>query len=151
MVPAHLRRLDSLPRLANGKVDRRALAQLPAEAQQGEPHDEPQDPLQRLLAQRMAQLLGREKVGLHTDFFAAGGHSLLIIKLVAGIRKLLNCEIAPALVFEHPTVAGLAEALQASEVNKGQLQKIAQARLQLERMSPEEKARLLAKANNATA
>lgn len=151
MVPAQLRRLDSLPRLANGKLDRRALAQLPAQAGQGEALDEPQDALQRLLAQRMAQLLGREKVGIHTDFFAAGGHSLLIIKLVAGIRKLLNCEIAPALVFEHPTVAGLAEALQAGEANKGQLQKIAQARLQLERMSPEEKARLLAKANNATA
>jgi len=41
--------------------------------------------------------------------------------------------------------------LQAAEVNKGQLQKIAQARLQLERMSPEEKARLLAKAHNAKA
>ncbi|BBH45219.1 amino acid adenylation domain-containing protein [Pseudomonas sp. KU43P] len=151
MVPAHLRRLQSLPRLANGKVDRRALAQLPAQAEQREPHDEPQDALQRLLAQRMAQLLGRDKVGIHTDFFAAGGHSLLIIKLVAGIRKLLNCEIAPALVFEHPTVAGLAEALQAGEANRGQLQRIAQARLQLESMSPEEKARLLAKANNATA
>ena len=151
MVPAQLRQLSSLPRLANGKVDRRALAQLSAQAGQGDEQDAPQDALQQLLTQRMAQLLGRARIGIHTDFFAAGGHSLLIIKLVAGIRKLLNCEMAPALVFEHPTVAGLAAALQAAEVNKGQLQKIAQARLQLERMSPEEKARLLAKANNATA
>ncbi|MNI92883.1 hypothetical protein D3C73_1507360 [compost metagenome] len=59
--------------------------------------------------------------------------------------------MAPALVFEHPTVAGLAEALQANEANRGQLLKIAQARLQLERMSPEEKEQMLAKAKNLTA
>lgn len=147
MVPAYLRRLQSLPRLANGKLDRRALAQLPEQAGQ---EDEPQDALQTLLAQRMAQLLGRERIGIHTDFFAAGGHSLLIIKLVAGIRKLLNCEVTPALVFEHPTVAGLAKRLQAGEAIKGQLLKIAQARLQLEQMSPEEKAEMLARVKNAT-
>lgn len=147
MVPAYLRRLQSLPRLANGKLDRRALAQLPEQAGQ---EDEPQDALQTLLTQRMAQLLGRERIGIHTDFFAAGGHSLLIIKLVAGIRKLLNCEVTPALVFEHPTVAGLAKRLQAGEAIKGQLLKIAQARLQLEQMSPEEKAEMLARVKNAT-
>ena len=149
MVPTQLRCLPRLPRLANGKLDRRALLQLPQ--QQGGQQDAPQDALQTLLAQRMAQLLGRDSIGIHTDFFAAGGHSLLIIKLVAGIRKLLNCEVAPALVFEHPTVAGLAEALQANEANRGQLLKTAQARLQLERMSPEEKEQMLAKAKNLTA
>ncbi|MFJ4348052.1 AMP-binding protein [Pseudomonas sp. NPDC089401] len=150
MVPAQVRRLPSLPLLANGKLDRRALAQLPTHSEQASAGDEPQDALQTLLAQRMAKLLGHERIGIHTDFFAAGGHSLLIIKLVAGLRKLLNCEVAPAVVFEHPTVAGLAEALQAAEASKGQLLKIAQARLQLERMSPEEKAQMLARANNAT-
>lgn len=150
MLPTQWRRMPGLPLLANGKLDRRALARLPAEAEQGNAGDEPQDALQTLLAQRMAQLLGHERIGINTDFFAAGGHSLLIIKLVAGLRKLLNCEVAPALVFEHPTVAGLAEALQACEASKGQLLKIAQARLQLERMSPQEKAQMLARANNVT-
>jgi acyl carrier protein len=99
----------------------------------------------------MAQLLGIERLGIDRDFFAAGGHSLLVIKLVAGIRKLLQCDIHPGLVFDHPTVASLATALRAQESSPGQLEKIAQARLRMEAMSPEEKARLTERARQLQA
>ena len=76
---------------------------------------------------------------------------MLVIKLVAGIRKLLQCEIQPGLVFDHPTVAGLAQALRTSESQPGQLEKIAQARLRLDSMSPEEKALLARQLQEAKA
>lgn len=69
-----------------------------------------------------------------------------MIKLVAGIRKLLQCEIQPGVVFDHPTVAGLVVALRSGESSPGQLERIAQARLRLDNMSPEEKALLTEKA-----
>jgi hypothetical protein len=90
-------------------------------------------------------------LGIDRDFFAAGGHSLLVIKLVAGIRKLLQCDIHPGLVFDHPTVASLATALRSQESSPGQLEKIAQARLRMEAMSPEEKARLTEQARQLQA
>ena len=145
MLPQHLQFIDSFPRLANGKIDRRALQQLAAIPANDEGLA-PRDALEQLLATRMAQLLGVERLGIDRDFFAAGGHSLLVIKLVAGIRKLLQCEIQPGVVFDHPTVAGLAAALRAQESSPGQLEKIAQARVRLDNMSPEEKALLTEKA-----
>ena len=150
MVPQHLQLIERFPRLANGKIDRKALQQLAATAADDE-GVAPRDALEQLLAVRMAQLLGLERLSIERDFFAAGGHSLLVIKLVAGIRKLLQCEIHPGLVFDHPTVASLALALRAVESSPGQLEKMAQVRLRMEAMSPEEKARLTEQARQLQA
>ncbi|MNO88995.1 hypothetical protein D3C76_804650 [compost metagenome] len=69
-----------------------------------------------------------------------------MIKLVAGVRKLLQCEIHPGVVFDHPTVAGLAQVLRSQEGEPGRLEKLASTRLRLESMTPEQKAALLAQA-----
>ncbi|OOV89216.1 non-ribosomal peptide synthetase [Pseudomonas sp. MF4836] len=145
MVPRHIQLVESMPRLGNGKVDRQALQQRDLSLVQAE-YVAPRDALEQLLAARMAQLLGLERLSIEQDFFAAGGHSLLVIKLVAGIRKLLQCETHPGVVFDNPTVAALAQALRLQEAAPGQLEKQAQARLRLDAMSPEEKALLLEKA-----
>ncbi|MCX2891833.1 amino acid adenylation domain-containing protein [Pseudomonas sp. DCB_BI] len=143
MLPRTLQALPRLPRLGNGKLDRQALRQVGSEPAAG--LQAPRDALETVIAQRMAQLLGLEQVGIEQDFFALGGHSLLVIKLAAGIRKSLQCDINPGVIFDHPTVATLAQALREREANPGQLLKLAQARLRLDSMSPEEKARLLEK------
>lgn len=150
MVPQQLQLIERFPRLANGKIDRKALQQW-AGAAMADEDAAPRDALEQLLAARMAQLLGLERLGIDRDFFAAGGHSLLVIKLVAGIRKLLQCDIHPGLVFDHPTVASLALALRAVEGSPGQLEKIAQVRLRMEAMSPEEKALLTEQARQLQA
>ncbi|MGN7873609.1 amino acid adenylation domain-containing protein [Roseateles sp. 22389] len=73
----------------------------------------PRDALESVLSQGMGLLLGRGPIGIDEDFFGLGGHSLLVIRLVARLRKLLGIEIEPGLVFDHPTVAELAAALRA--------------------------------------
>ncbi|KFE52183.1 non-ribosomal peptide synthetase [Pseudomonas syringae] len=145
MLPGRIQPLERMPRLANGKVDRQALQALqPTQSTQA--YVAPRDALEQLIASRMAQLLGQERLSIDQDFFAAGGHSLLVIKLVAGVRKLLQCEIQPGLVFDNPTPAALSLALRSLEITPGQLEKTARARLQLDAMSPEEKAQMLEKA-----
>ncbi|MDQ7957761.1 MAG: amino acid adenylation domain-containing protein [Pseudomonadota bacterium] len=118
LLPAHMQPaayvwLREIPRLPNGKIDRLALAvsidgaaKAPATASRP-----PRDALEAALAGAMAQLLGREAVGIDDDFFALGGHSLLVIKLVARIRRQLDLQVAPGLVFDHPSVGALAAAL----------------------------------------
>ncbi|MFS0825826.1 non-ribosomal peptide synthetase family protein [Pseudomonas phoenicis] len=145
MVPRSVQVLARMPRLGNGKIDRQALSALDLAAAQ-QAYVAPRDALEQVLATRMAQLLGSERLSVEQDFFAAGGHSLLVIKLVAGIRKLLQCEVHPGVVFDNPSPAALAQALRLQEVAPGQLEKLAQARVRLDAMSPEEKARLLEKA-----
>lgn len=50
-------------------------------------------------------------IGDDADFFELGGDSLLVIKLVARIRRTLNRELSPGDVFDHPTVGSLARFL----------------------------------------
>ena len=145
MVPRQILSLERMPRLPNGKVDRKALLHTQPVVSQ-HIYVAPRDALEQLLSTRMAQLVGLERLSIDQDFFSAGGHSLLVIKLVAGIRKLLQCEIQPAVVFDHPSVAELARVLRERESVAGQLERIAQARLRLDAMSPEEKAALMEKA-----
>lgn len=145
MQPNAIQVLQSMPRLANGKVDRPAL-RLYQMAERLESYVAPRDALEQLLAARMAQLLDIPRLSVTQDFFAAGGHSLLVIKLVAGIGKLLQCEVHPGVVFDHPSAAALAQVLRDQESLPGQLEKLASARLRLDAMTPQQKAALLEKA-----
>ena len=115
MRPAHYIVLDELPRLPNGKIDRLALAEMQAASPVDCQGAEPGSPLEAILAESMAELLKREFVAADADFFALGGHSLLVIRLVARIRKLFQIEIEPGLVFDHSSPQTLATALCAIE------------------------------------
>ncbi|HEX3682182.1 MAG TPA: amino acid adenylation domain-containing protein [Bryobacteraceae bacterium] len=109
MVPSTWTILPKLPLNASGKVDRRALAAFPVQAQTS-PRAEvlPRTKDEEILAEIWAELLPGEAFDVHTDFFAVGGHSLLVAQLASRIRA--HCEIDPPLriCFEHRTIAALA-------------------------------------------
>ncbi|GAA0554667.1 non-ribosomal peptide synthetase [Paractinoplanes ferrugineus] len=105
MVPAALIRLDRLPTLANGKLDRAAL---PAPEVGGTSTGRaPADDRERALAQVAAAALGLDAVDVEADFFALGGDSILAMRLV-GRARAAGLRITPRQVFAERTVAGLA-------------------------------------------
>ena len=55
-----------------------------------------------------AELLEVERVGVHDGFFDRGGHSLLVMRLVAKVRGTFGVELAIGAVFAAPTVEGVA-------------------------------------------
>ncbi len=122
MVPSAFVVLDALPRTANGKVDRKALLASWATSASAAPDEEgfiaPRDPVEELLAGIFAEVLGIDTVGAEAHFFALGGHSLLATQVVSRVRRDLGVELPLRLLFEEPTVGGLAarlrEALAAS-------------------------------------
>lgn len=146
--PTRLLKLAALPRMANGKIDRQALP-APDSQDHGSDMQAPRDALETLLANLYAELLERDAVGTTQSLFDLGGHSLMVIKLCARLRKLLQIEVPPGLVFDHPSVAALAQAMRGLESVPGRLEQIAELRLKLAAMSPEERAALQARAKAA--
>jgi amino acid adenylation domain-containing protein len=113
MVPGALVVLDALPLSPNGKVDRRALSAISAPAAlSGQAYAAPRNPLEEMTAEILAAVLGVARVGVDDDFFALGGHSLLATRLVSQIRAVLGVELPVRQIFETPTAAALAPAIE---------------------------------------
>lgn len=83
MVPAHLQQVSAIPMTRNGKVDRTALLEQLETSDTGAPYAPPVSPEEKALCAVLADLTGRDRVGLDDDFFAIGGYSLLALKAVA--------------------------------------------------------------------
>ncbi len=105
MVPAAFVVLDEFPLNSSGKLDRRAL---PAPAFTAAAFREPAPGLEQTVATLVGDLLGLDRVGADDDFFALGGNSLIATRLAARLGAELDAEIPVRLLFEAPTVAGLA-------------------------------------------
>jgi non-ribosomal peptide synthase protein (TIGR01720 family) len=112
MLPSYLVCLESLPRTASGKVDRRALPQPSADSPRAE-LDHPRTPVEALLADLWQEALGRP-VGIHENFFQLGGDSILSLGIVSKAARA-GFALRPGSFFSHPTIAELASVVETSE------------------------------------
>ncbi|MEV5651202.1 amino acid adenylation domain-containing protein [Nocardia sp. NPDC052254] len=108
MLPNTVLVVEQFPLTATGKIDRTALRaqQLPAAASR-----RAADVGEDLVAEVFGRILGRDTLGGDTDFFAAGGNSLLATQVAARLSEIWQLRVPPTLLFDHPTVAALTTAL----------------------------------------
>ncbi|GGS54976.1 hypothetical protein GCM10010206_15880 [Streptomyces cinerochromogenes] len=121
MVPSALVRLDALPLSPNGKLDRAALPAPDTTAYAVRAYAAPRTATERTLVAVCAELLDldADRVGVEDNFFALGGHSLLIPKLTARLRSAgLHCDL-PA-VFAAASLAELAAGIEKTAEGEGE-------------------------------
>ncbi len=146
MVPSAWVILESLPRTLNGKLDRRALPEPGRlDSRLGRELVAPRTPVEARLCQLFREVLGTSEVGVLDDFFAMGGHSLLVAQLLARTRREFGSEVSLQTFFEAPTVAGMALALAQATALRADPDEMAKLVASLENLSEEDIQGLLAR------
>ncbi|MFA1628087.1 amino acid adenylation domain-containing protein [Rhizobium mongolense] len=107
MVPAAFVRLEALPLMPNGKLDRKALPVPDDDAYARTVYEAPQGAVETALAAIWQELLGLERIGRHDNFFELGGHSLLAVQLLSRALSL-DLRFDAADLFQAPVLHELA-------------------------------------------
>jgi acyl-CoA synthetase (AMP-forming)/AMP-acid ligase II len=113
-VPRQLVVVAQIPKGPTGKVQRIGLSDKLglASTRRRQAFVAPRTPLESSLAKRWAEILRVEQVGIHDDFFASGGDSLLASRALSHIYDLTQIELEVSRFFEAPTVAEVAHHLE---------------------------------------
>ncbi|MGE8278914.1 MAG: amino acid adenylation domain-containing protein [Stenotrophomonas sp.] len=116
MVPAAMVELDALPLTPNGKLDRQALPPPETSAAQGGGVP-PATAGEQALAATWAGLFGIDAglIGRDANFFALGGHSLLLVRLSSVLRSQGRAAVPLRELFDAADLAGMAALLDAAD------------------------------------
>jgi amino acid adenylation domain-containing protein len=114
MVPAVFTELAELPLTPNGKIDRTALPAPDGTRLKLDGFVAPSGAVEELLAGIWGEVLGVDRVGADDSFFQLGGHSLLATRVISRVRDVFGVELPLSALFDQPTVAGLAQVVEAS-------------------------------------
>ncbi|MES2731062.1 MAG: amino acid adenylation domain-containing protein [Bacteroidota bacterium] len=115
MVPTDFYVVNHFPLTEHGKVDVKKLLSLSSlHAQKTEGFVAATDEIEQTLVEIWEEVLGKEGIGVRTNFFEIGGHSLKAIQVVSHIAKRLNTKLELGSIFATPTIAELAEEIRGS-------------------------------------
>ena len=110
MIPSVFITLAKFPLTSNGKVNRRALPKTERlDPDVDATYVPPGTPIEEVLVEIWASVLGLERVGIRDNFLEIGGHSLLATSVMSRVRETFQVEIPLHALFDTPTVSGLAE------------------------------------------
>jgi amino acid adenylation domain-containing protein len=108
MIPTHFVPLENIPLTPNGKIDRKALPEPGLEA--GTHLETPVNEIEKKMVEIWSEVLNidKDKIGMNSNFFQLGGHSLKATILISKIHKHLDARVPLAEIFKTQTAGGLA-------------------------------------------
>jgi non-ribosomal peptide synthetase component F len=109
MVPAAYVRLESLPLTPNGKLDRQALEKMKTTVSPRKSLIKAENQLQETIQKIWCKVLGLQEASIFDNFFDVGGHSLLMVQIQAGLKKVFGRTIRMVDLFQYPTIASLSD------------------------------------------
>jgi amino acid adenylation domain-containing protein len=110
MVPSSFVIVSSLPLTPNGKVDRKALLKL-TEQESAQPFVPPRNETELKILEVWEEVMQITPISVTENFFAIGGNSMLAVRIISRLERLLDKPLSLALLFEHKTIEELAVAL----------------------------------------
>ncbi|MEJ8545005.1 non-ribosomal peptide synthase/polyketide synthase [Brevibacillus borstelensis] len=104
MIPSYFVTLEDLPLTSNGKIDKRSLPAPDPTLRTGAEYTPPCTMLESRLAAVWENVLGLERIGIHDDFFAIGGHSLRAMMVITQLHQKHQIDVPLRVLFEKPTI-----------------------------------------------
>ncbi|MHC5748718.1 MAG: phosphopantetheine-binding protein, partial [Nostoc sp.] len=99
----------------------------------------PSNEIEQRIANVWQEILGVEQIGVHDNFFELGGHSLLAVQVTSRLREIFQVELPlQTILFDAPTVAGLAHVVAENQLKQEDTQDIAALLREISSLSPEE-------------
>lgn len=108
MIPAYFVNIEKLPLSPNGKLDRKALLELPLNMITGTKYAAPENDTQKEIIKIWKNVLDVNKIGIDDDFFVLGGNSLKSMRVVSMLHKILKVEVSISTIFNRATIRNLA-------------------------------------------
>lgn len=108
MIPTALVGIDQVPVLANGKTNRSALKSPQGAASGPRELTLPRTHAEQLIWTIWCDVFQSTALGVHDDFFAIGGHSLLAVRLARRLEEVVRKPVPVSMVFSHTTIAEMA-------------------------------------------
>ncbi|MDK1314050.1 non-ribosomal peptide synthetase [Pseudoalteromonas ardens] len=131
MVPAAFAILTQWPLTPNGKIDRKALPEPDLSQQQGA-YVAPQTQTEHFLVAAWAELLSlpSEQLSISGDFFALGGHSLLMVRLMTKVKNQFSLELSLESIYREPTIEAIASLIDLAHSKQTVQQELEQQELE---------------------
>ncbi len=118
MIPGTFKYMDKLPLTNNGKVDKTALRSLnDVQLEMDTSYVAPRNEIEELVEKVWKEVLLLEKIGVHDNFIALGGHSLAAIRVTARLTAELELKLPLTKVFDLPTIAEYAQYIESTIIN----------------------------------
>jgi amino acid adenylation domain-containing protein len=128
MLPSAYVILTELPLTDNQKINRQKLPAPPEKSDSAADRVGARTPTEEVLVGIWGRVLGVGACGVHDDFFEIGGDSLRAMRIMAQIRKIFRVQIPMRSLFQHATIAGLADAIDSARGDVGTVSAGSQAR-----------------------
>jgi amino acid adenylation domain-containing protein len=114
MIPGRFIELETLPLTPTGKVDRKLLKLIDMETKENRQvkYAAPRTELEIQIADIWKEVLHRDEVGIHDNFFDLGGNSLGIIQVNFKMKAVFEREIPALIMFEYSTIASMVRYLE---------------------------------------
>lgn len=108
MIPSLYVSISKMPLTLNGKIDKKTLLALDIKHLDSQNNVSPRTKTEKRLLQIWSKVLNMKNIGIYDNFFALGGHSLLISAVVLSVKESFAIELPFRSFFEKPTIANLA-------------------------------------------
>jgi len=114
MVPSSIVRVPEIPANDHGKRDTKQLAEMvDSHLRRRADHVAPRDETETYLAELWGELLAVEEIGVHDDFFALGGNSLLAFRMQRRLVRHLAAEVSAREILVTSELGSLAGLIRA--------------------------------------